>query len=131
MSFLVAVATVRLPSFLPKEDCRATEGVAFMETAVCVVLICLAALVGGGLGALTAYRIVRRQDNLNLQSAKHRAAEITEQARKEADNLRKEAELKAKDELFKKREDFNREMEHGRAELREQERRLEKREDSL
>jgi ribonuclease Y len=110
---------------------RATEGVAFMDTAIWVVLICLAALVGLGIGALLAYKMVRRQDNLNLQSAKNRAAEIAEQARKEADNLLKEAELKAKDELFKKREDFNRELELSRGELREQERRLEKREDSL
>src|SRR5262249_651177 len=48
-----------------------------------------------------------------------------------AENIVKEAELHAKDEVFKKREDFNRESETTRGEMREQERRLEKREDIL
>src|SRR4030095_4455698 len=56
--------------------------------------------------------------------------EIIAQARKEAENLYKESDLRAKDELFQKRNDFNLEMEKGRAEIREQERRLEKREDA-
>src|SRR5262245_5336763 len=97
----------------------------------CVVWICLAALVGLGTGAWASYQLVRHQDRLNLNSAQYRAAEIVEQAKKDAENTRKEAELKAKDELFKKREEFNRETEQVRGELREQERRLEKREDSL
>ncbi|MCI0463504.1 MAG: ribonuclease Y [Gemmataceae bacterium] len=97
----------------------------------CVVWICLAALTGLGIGAWTGYKIVRHQDRQNLNSAQYRAAEIVEQAKKDAENTRKEAELKAKDELFRKREEFNRESEQTRNELREQERRLDKREDSL
>ncbi|MCC6418550.1 MAG: ribonuclease Y [Gemmataceae bacterium] len=97
----------------------------------CVVWICLAALVGLGIGAWASYKIVRHQDRLNLNSAQYRAAEVVEQAKKDAENIRKEAELRAKDELFQKREEFNREAEQTRAELREQERRLDKREDSL
>jgi ribonuclease Y len=97
----------------------------------CVVWICLAALVGLGIGGYASYRLVRRHDRLNLNSAQHRATEIINQATKEAENVRKEAELKAKDELFNKREEFNRELEQARGEVREQERRLEKREDSL
>jgi ribonuclease Y len=98
---------------------------------LCVVWICLAALLGLGIGAGATYKLVRRQDRLNLGSAQHRAIEIRSQAEKEADNIRKEAELKAKDELFQKREAFNREAEQSRGELREHERRLEKREDGL
>jgi ribonuclease Y len=97
----------------------------------CVVLCLLAALVGLGVGVFTGYKIVRRQDRLNLNSALNKSNEILVQARKEAENTVKEAELKAKDELFKKREEFNRDQEQGRAELRDQERRLEKREDNL
>jgi ribonuclease Y len=96
-----------------------------------VVWICLAAFMGLGAGAWISFKLVRRQDRLDLNSAQHRAAEIRTQAEKEADNIRKEAELKAKDEIFRKREDFNREAELSRGELREQERRLEKREDGL
>jgi ribonucrease Y len=97
----------------------------------CVVWICLAALVGLGGGAYASYWLVRRQDRLNLNSAQHRAADIINQASKEAENLRKEVELKAKDEVFKRREEFNREAEQARGELRDHERRLEKREDSI
>jgi ribonuclease Y len=102
-----------------------------MQPEMCVVWICLAALLGLGIGAAVTYKVVRNQDRHNLNSAQHRADQIVEQAKKDAENTRKEAELKAKDELFKKREDFNREAEQTRGELREQERRLEKREDGL
>jgi len=97
----------------------------------CVVWICLAALVGLGGGGYASFKLVRRQDRLNLNSAQHRASEIINLANKEAQNVRKEVELKARDEAFKKREEFNRELEQARGELRDHERRLEKREDSL
>jgi ribonuclease Y len=102
-----------------------------MQPEVCVVWICLAALLGLGGGGYVSYKLVRRHDRLNLNSAQNRAAELLSQANKEADNARKEIELKAKDEIFHKREEFNREMEQARGEIREQERRLEKREDGL
>jgi ribonuclease Y len=99
--------------------------------AECALWICLAALLGLGVGTGGGIFYVRYLDRANLSSVRNRAAEIRTQAEKEADNIRKEAELKAKDELFKKREDFNREAELTRSELRDQERRLEKREDGL
>ena len=98
-----------------------------MDTLVCVVLICLAALVGG----IAGYGGARILDRFRLTNAQTRVAEITAQARKEADNIRKESELRTKDDLIQKREEFNREVEKARAELRDQERRVEKREDSL
>jgi ribonuclease Y len=98
-----------------------------MDPLVCGVLILLAALVALAAG----YGVARLQDRRRLTSAHARAAEITAQAKKEADNILKESELKAKDELYKKREECNREMEQARNELREHERRLEKREDLI
>ena len=98
-----------------------------MNETLCVVLIVLAALVASGVG----YGVARMQDRFRLTSAQGRVDEILEQTRKGADNLLKEAELRAKDELFKKREEFSREVDRTRNELRDQERRLEKREDSL
>jgi ribonuclease Y len=87
----------------------------------------VACLVTTPLGYLLARMLDRaRQSNLKTQTA-----EITAQARREADNILKDSELKAKDELFRKREEFNREIEQARSEVREQERRLEKREDVL
>ncbi len=96
-----------------------------------LVWLLLAALVALGAGGGGAWWLLRRQDRLNVQSAHRRATEIEEQARKNADNILKEAELKAKDEIFRRREEFNREAELARHEHREQERRLEKREDGL
>jgi ribonuclease Y len=91
------------------------------------------------LGALIAlviaiplgYGLARLHDRLRLLNAQSQVAEITAQAKREAENIRIDAELKAKDEIFKKREELTREIEQGRGELREQERRLEKREDVL
>jgi ribonuclease Y len=79
----------------------------------------------------TGYFIARLQDRARLSSAQSKVAEITAQAKREAENIVKDSELKAKDEFFRKREEFNREIEQARSDLREQERRLEKREDVL
>lgn len=97
----------------------------------CVVWICLAALLGLGIGGGAAWGLIRRVDRLNLNSAETRSRELVVQAEKTAENLRKDAELQAKDELFKKRDEFNREVEQIKGEQREQERRLEKKEDAL
>src|SRR5438552_10571717 len=77
------------------------------------------------------YGLARLQDRSRQSSARYRASEVTDHARREAENIIKDSELKAKDELFKKREEFNREIERARTEVRDQERRLEKREDVL
>jgi ribonuclease Y len=86
-----------------------------------------AAIVGGVLGFAGA----RLLDRLRQTSARNAAAEILVQTKREADNARKAAELQLKDELYHKREEFDREVNATRNELREQERRLEKREESL
>jgi ribonuclease Y len=91
----------------------------------------LGALVAAVVLGPAGFFLARLQDRARGSYARTKAADITEQAKREADNLLKDSELKAKDELFKKREEFNREMEKARAEVRDQERRLEKREDVL
>ncbi|MGE3806140.1 MAG: ribonuclease Y [Gemmataceae bacterium] len=98
-----------------------------VDTLTCVILIAAASLVA----SLVGYVVARYQDRISLNSAQNRVAEITAQAQKQAENILKESELKAKDEIFKKRDEFNRELETARNEQREQERRLEKREDTL
>jgi ribonuclease Y len=98
-----------------------------MDPLHCVVLIGLAALVGVSVG----YGVARIVDRIRLTGSRASAAVIRAQAQKEAENIRKEAELRVKDDLYQKREEFNREAEKTRAELRDQERRLEKREDGI
>ena len=93
----------------------------------CVLLICLAALAGLVVGFFAA----RYQDHLRQSSTRASREEIIAQARLEADNLKKDAELKTKDTLLKEREKFGKDMEVKHAELRDQERRLEKKDDQL
>jgi len=83
------------------------------------------------LGCVGAYWYIRRQDRLSLGGAEQRARDTVSQAEKQAENIVKEAELEAKDEVFRKREEFNRELDVSRNEQRDQERRLEKKEDAL
>ena len=91
------------------------------------VIVGLVALI---VGLAAGFGYARAQDRLRGTGAQARVNELLAQAQTQAENLRKEAELKAKDELFRKREEFNREIEQTATELREQERRLEKREDA-
>ena len=97
----------------------------------CLPYVGLAAVLSVVAGAAASYFFLRRQDRLNLDSADARAKQLVSQAEKNAENILKEAELKAKDEIFHKREEFNRETEQCRTEQRDQERRLEKKEDAL
>src|SRR5262245_18540346 len=96
-----------------------------------VLYAILALLLGLGLVGGACFVLLRKQNETSLNQAEVRAREIIGQAERNAENVVKEAELKAKDEIFRKREEFNRETEATRSEQREQERRLEKREDLL
>jgi ribonuclease Y len=93
-----------------------------------VVLSCATALLTG---ALLGYAGARLLDRTRLKGVRGEADAILRTARDEAETVKKEAELRAKDDLYQQREAFNRETEQIRAELREHERRLDKREDSL
>jgi ribonuclease Y len=98
-----------------------------MDMQYCVLLISLALL--GGL--LAGYLVARLQDHFRVSSARTSRDEIIAQAKIEADNIRKTAELKSKDELLKEKEKFNRDIDQKHNEIRDQERRLEKKEDGL
>src|SRR5437016_14408250 len=95
-----------------------------LTVGVIVGLVALAALAGG-------FALARVQDRLRVTSVQTRIRDLLAQAEGQAQNLKKEAELKAKDESFRKREELSREFDQKLTEVREQERRLEKREDVL
>ena len=59
-----------------------------------------------------------------------RAQAILENARRDAERLMKDAEHRAKDETYRRREELNKELDAARIELRDQERRAQKREDA-
>ena len=100
--------------------------------------IALAALL---LGAGGAYLVVRSQsqktslvDTTRSQDeqrqAESRGKDLVETARRDADQITREAELRARDEVYRRREEVNRELDAQRNEVRELERRAEKREDA-
>src|SRR5215471_6099723 len=64
-------------------------------------------------------------------AAYQKREEILAQAQRDADNVRKAQELSGKEELLARREELEKEMNRVRDELREQERRLDRREASL
>ena len=92
-----------------------------------VVLSCLTAAVG----VVVGYFIVRKIDQARLQGAQGQCDALLRAAREEAETIRKQSELKAREDLYALREAFKRETEQSRNEVREQERRLDKREDGL
>lgn len=107
-----------------------------MSLEVFILGIVIALLVGAGGGValgrfqmtgkvLEAQNLARGQE----EQATERAKDVMENARKDAERITKDAELRAKDELFQKRDQFNRETDSQRTELRELERKLQKRED--
>jgi ribonuclease Y len=102
-----------------------------MDPSFCTLIGILAGLAGLALGVALGGLGVRWLDNRRLQGVRSQAEEISRKARDEADQIKKEAELKAKDDLYRMREEFKHETEQIRGELRDQERRLDKREDSL
>jgi ribonucrease Y len=99
------------------------------------VAACAVALL---LGIAVGYALNRWANKLRRSGLQNEADGILEQARRDADNLiaqartqAKEAEQQAKDAIFQKREEFNQEITTVRSELKEQERRIEKREEAL
>ncbi|WP_020472153.1 ribonuclease Y [Zavarzinella formosa] len=107
-----------------------------LEAAILGILLALMAGVGTGIavGRALMQGKVRQAETLargQEEQAAERAHEILETARKDADRITKDAELRAKDEFFQKRDQFNRETDTQRTELRDLERKLQKREDTV
>ena len=102
--------------------------------------IALAAILVGIVIAFVVLRLTNRTppttvlDNTRYQDemrqAEVRGQELIEKARRDAEQIIRDAEHKARDDAFHRREELTRELETARAEVREQERRIEKREDA-
>jgi ribonuclease Y len=90
------------------------------ETAVAAVV---ALVVGLGIGWFLERQI--------RGAAFQKRDEILAQAQRDADNVRKAQELAGKEELLSRREELEKELNHARDELRDQERRLDRRETTL
>jgi ribonuclease Y len=89
-------------------------------------------------GLVVGYAVCRWAERLRRSGLQHEANGILDQARRDSENLiaqartqAKDAEQQAKDAIFAKREEFNQEINTVRGELKEQERRIEKREEAL
>ncbi len=88
-------------------------------------------LAGLVVGAGVAIIVIVLRARITRSSATRDAAEITEAARREADGIVKSAQVEAKAEYLAKQEQFAKETAQTRAEQKEIERRLTKREDAI
>ena len=79
------------------------------------------------LGYFICILVYRKRQSANEKKLK----QLIEESTREAEKVRKEAELAAKAELYQRREAFEKETQETRMELKQQERRLSKREDNL
>ena len=86
-----------------------------------IVIGIVIGLVAGGIGGYLA-------DRMSRGAAYQRRDEILKQAEREAETVRKSQEVAAKEELIARREELEKEINGVRDELREQERRLDRRE---
>lgn len=100
--------------------------------------IAAAALLLGAGGAYLAVRNRKPADvpfdsaraQEELRQAEARGQEVIDRAKRDAEQLLREADLRARDEAFRRREEVNRDLDVQRNEIREMERRAEKREDA-
>jgi len=91
------------------------------------VLVVAASVIGVALGMF----LKRRLSEARLADASKAAAQIVEDAKKEADTLRKEATIQAKDEVLRAKEDWEQEARELRREIQAQEKRILHREENL
>ena len=70
-------------------------------------------------------------ERMRLGPAYRNKEQLLHEAKVEADNLRKTGELEIKEDLLRRKEDLNKELSHVREELRDVERKLDKRESGL
>lgn len=89
------------------------------------------ALLGFIVGAAVIYFYMKQVNESKVTGAKHQAATIVEDAKREADALKKEALLEAKDETHKFRTEAENDIRERRLELQKQENRLLQREENL
>jgi len=84
----------------------------------------ISAVIGVVLGGGVAFALLQMRQKAALRTGE----DIVRQAEKEAENLRKAQELAGKEEILRRREELESEVNHSRDELRDIERRLDKRE---
>ena len=88
----------------------------------------LLGMIIGALGGVAGWLVYAR---LRADAARGQAEEILADARREAETIKKEADLHAKEEALRRREAIDAEVEAARRQIRDDERRLEKRSDLL
>lgn len=88
-------------------------------------------LVSLGVGAIVGYLVRKSIAEAKISSAERAAAQIVEEAKRDADASKKEALLEAKDEIHKLRTEAEREIRERRNELQKQEHRLVQKEEIL
>jgi len=98
-----------------------------LKIELAILLTFAGVLVGGFIGAV----LRAKSSGSKIAHAEREAAQIVENARKEAETIRKEADIEAKDVVFKAKADWEEEVREVRKELLAQEKRLVHKEENL
>lgn len=98
-----------------------------MKIEMTILLAFAGLLAGGFIGAMMRAKM----SGTKMANAEREAAQIVEDAKKEAETIRKEAEIEAKDEVFKSKAAWEDEVRDIRKELHGQEKRLVQKEENL
>jgi ribonuclease Y len=95
------------------------------------ILLVLGGSFLGLLLAVVVFWVRSRQRQMQLDLAKNAAAQIIEEAKKDANAIKKEAEIQAKDSIVKEKLEFEKEVRETRRELQNQEKRLLTRDEAI
>ncbi len=98
------------------------------ENAIVEAVVIVLGIIVGAVGALLIARMMGLQA---ITDAKKQADKILEGAEAQTESVKKKVELDFREEIARRRLDFEKETEQARTELKEQERRVAKREDNL
>ncbi len=98
-----------------------------MKIELAILMTFAGVLVGGFIGAV----LRAKSSGSKIAHAEREAAQIVENAKKEAETIRKEADIEAKDVVFKAKADWEEEVREVRKELLAQEKRLVHKEENL
>jgi ribonucrease Y len=105
-----------------------TLAAGFIDNPIVEAIVIVGAVVVGAVGAFLLARVMGLQA---ITDAKKQADTILAGAQEQTESVKKKAELDFREEVAKRRQDFEKETEQARTELKEQERRVAKREDNL
>ena len=96
-----------------------------------IEIVIIIGIVAAGAGVLIGTLLRSKIGSSKIANAEKTAADIVDNANREAESLRKEADIQAKDTVFKAKSAWEDEVREARREMQSQEKRLQQKEENL